>query len=239
MASTTSATVKYGDRAIDFQIIRRSRKTLEISVQPDGKVIVVSPLDSSLELIMAKVKKRAPWILTQKKFFDQFNPRTPERQYIGGESHLYLGRKYRLKIEAGNSDEIKLRGGFFHITLKEKRHENVSSHTKSILDQWYLIQAQPVFNEVYQSVLLKWKIPKPTILKIRVMKTRWGSLSKRGTITLNPSLIKAPRECIEYVITHELCHTVHDDHSAKFYKLLAQKMPDWKRRKQRLEDSLI
>lgn len=75
-------------------------------------------------------------------------------------------------------------------------------------------------------------------LKIRTMKTRWGSLSSKGNLTLNTTLIRAPRECIDYVLTHELCHLAHRNHGPAFYRLLEQAMPDWKKRKDKLERSL-
>jgi hypothetical protein len=71
------------------------------------------------------------------------------------------------------------------------------------------------------------------------MKTRWGSLAKSGALTLNTDLVRAPLECIEYVITHELCHLKHHDHSSGFYKLLEKVMPDWEKRKRRLEMALV
>ena len=71
------------------------------------------------------------------------------------------------------------------------------------------------------------------------MRTRWGSLSLRGTLTLNIALIQTPRECLEYVITHELCHLLHRNHGPKFYRLLEELVPDWARRKQKLEQALV
>ena len=66
-----------------------------------------------------------------------------------------------------------------------------------------------------------------------------SSLSRAGTMTLNVNLVRAPRPCIEYVVTHELCHSGHRDHDARFFKMLGQLMPDWERRKQRLEAALL
>lgn len=76
-------------------------------------------------------------------------------------------------------------------------------------------------------------------LHIRKLKTRWGSLSPRGILTLNVDLIRAPGECIDYVIAHELCHLKHRDHGADFYRLLERMMPDWERRKLKLELALV
>ena len=90
--------LRYGEREIRYEIVRRRRKTLEIAVTPDGSVVVVAPLDAPLNAIEAKLKKRAAWITRQQRYFSQFLPRTPERRYIAGETHLYLGRQYRLKV---------------------------------------------------------------------------------------------------------------------------------------------
>jgi predicted metal-dependent hydrolase len=71
------------------------------------------------------------------------------------------------------------------------------------------------------------------------MRKRWGSLSEKGTLTLNVDLIRAPKECIDYVVTHELCHLKHRDHSPEFYKLLESLVPGWERMKQKLELSMV
>ena len=79
---------------------------------------------------------------------------------------------------------------------------------------------------------------KPKIV-IKKLEKRWGSLAKSGTLTLNINLIKAPKECIDYVVTHELCHIQYHDHSRAFYDLLFHKMPDWERRKMKLEKTEV
>ncbi|MEW6711481.1 MAG: M48 family metallopeptidase, partial [Candidatus Riflebacteria bacterium] len=80
-------------------------------------------------------------------------------------------------------------------------------------------------------------LKKPGI-KIRRMQKRWGSLSVPSTINLNPELIKASKECLDYVVTHELCHLIHHDHSPAFYRLLSSIMPDWQKTKTKLETSM-
>ena len=88
----------YGEHRIDFAVVRRQRKTLEIAVEPDASVVVAAPFDVPIEAIAEKVRKRAAWVRRQQRFFSQFMPRTPERRYLAGETHLYLGRQYRLKV---------------------------------------------------------------------------------------------------------------------------------------------
>lgn len=225
--------VQYGSTSIDFLVRFARRRTLEISVLPTGQVEVTAPDGSELVRVQERVKRRARWILRQKNFFRQFHPRPSPRQYLSGETHLYLGRRYRLKVEAGPSPGVHLARGFLFVSdLLAPSPER----TSELLQNWYRSRAQEVFLETFDALWQRhlMRAGKPR-LQLKAMRTRWGSLSKGGILTLNPALIRAPRECIEYVICHELCHLHHHDHSAGFFKLLARRMPDWETRKLRLE----
>lgn len=226
--------IQYGSQTIVYFLLHCERKTLEIAVHPDSSVVVKAPFDADESFIEAKVKKRARWIVKQQQYFNQFTPRTPQRQFIAGETHMYLGRQYRLKLSRGDNDKVKLTRGCFHVsTEKQPTPETI----ENMLKQWYQAKAL----EHYADSLDRcWKNfsrfghEQPTI-SIRRMDKRWGSLSKSGTMTLNSELIKAPKECIDYVVVHELCHLLHHDHSADFYKLLESVMPNWQQVKHRLE----
>ncbi len=108
---------------------------------------------------------------------------------------------------------------------------------KNLMDKWYLEKANTRFNKSLMQCWLKFSrfdLIKPK-LSIKHMKMRWGSLSSNGTVTLNRDLIKAPVECIDYVVMHELCHLKYNDHSPDFYKLLDSVIPDWEKVKHKLE----
>jgi len=230
--------LNYGKKCINYHLFFSNRKTLEIAVLPDCSVVIKSPFNADISLIEQKIHKRARWILKQIRFFQQFQPRTPERRYVNGETHLYLGKQYRLKISRAQTNMIKLARGFFIINCKKEPNPEL---IKQLMDEWYLGKALHHFNE---SLNRCWKnfqefdIPKPSI-SMKRMKKRWGSLSEKGKMTLNSELIKAPRECIDYVVTHELCHIKHKNHSAEFYNLLYSIIPDWKTIKQKLELKMI
>jgi predicted metal-dependent hydrolase len=100
--------IEYGSQAIEFAIVRRNRKTLEIAVEPDMSVVVTAPQDAPIEAIKAKVRRKAAWVRRQQRFFAQFLPRTPERFFIAGETHLYLGRQYRMKVIHDVQKDVKL-----------------------------------------------------------------------------------------------------------------------------------
>lgn len=227
-------TILYGKETIRFKLLFGDRKTLEIAVHPDKTVVVKAPRGTGHAVIRKKVFNRAGWIRRQIHFFQKFDPRTPERNYVGGETHLYLGRKYRLKIDRSTRNDVKLVRGFFRVGVDGV---NSSEHIKCLMDAWYAEKALLRFQESFN---LCWPLferlsqQKPR-MQICRMKKRWGSISKKGLLTLNTGLIRAPRECIDYVITHELCHLLYHDHGPDFYRLLEKVMPDWEKRKTKLE----
>ena len=227
--------LQYGTITLRYNIEFHCRKTLGICVNPDGSVIVKAPEGATIELIREKMHKRAAWIFKQQRYFKSFGMHTPDRKYISGESHLYLGRQYMLRICDSKKDDVHYKGNIIEI---ECRHHN---DAKDLLSEWYFRRAELKFPEYAQPLIehfCKFGV-EPTAVELRTMKTRWGSCSPKGKITLNPTIIRAPRVCIEYVIMHELCHLVHKNHTKAFYNLLTAEMPDWEKRKLKLERIMI
>ncbi len=236
--STYSSKIVYGKGKISFQVMLTKRKTMEIAVHPNGIVIVKAPTGTLPEKIKARIVKRARWINKQIDYFKQFDPRTPSRYYVGGETHLYLGRQYRLKLKKRKQNEVKLKGSYFHVMTSDTNNKQI---IKSLLDEWYKEHARSVFSrqlELSYAKAKNLKVPFPKI-QLKEMSKRWGSCSKAGDIILNTNLIKAPLYSIDYVIMHELCHLKNHTHDKGYYKLLAKYMPDWERRKERLERAVV
>ncbi len=232
-----TGTLTYGTETIRYEVrFLASRQTLAIEVHPDSHVLVRAPVGCPEGVIAARVRKRAAWISRQLAEFERYRPRTPARQYVNGESHLYLGRQYRLKVLQEDAAGVKLARGKLVVSLPGDADPD---RVKVLLHRWYLDRARAVFGEVLDATLPRFKgVQRPRLI-VRAMQSRWGSLSRAGNMTLNVNLVRAPRSCIEYVVTHELCHTRHRDHDAKFFKLLGRVMPDWESRKQRLEAALL
>ena len=223
--------IQFGSKRIDFHLTYSNRKSLGISIMPDMGVIVKAPLNTPIEKIKEKLKKKASWIIKQQNFFLGFYPKTPAKKYVSGESHLYLGRQYRLKITNGAKSDVKYKGSFIEVTTKDK------SKVKALMKQWYRLRAKRKFAETAEPFIQRFKKYKvePTGIFIQEMSKRWGSCTPKGKIILNPELMKAPTPCIEYVILHELCHLVHHDHTQKFIDLQTREMPDWAKWKNKLE----
>lgn len=229
----------YGPETIRYQVRWiPTRRTLGIEVHPDQRVVVRAPVGCAEDVIAARVKKRASWISRQIADFQRYSPRTPQRQFVSGETHLYLGRQYRLKVVTGEPASVRMNRGQLMVTMPGTATAD-PDRVRMLLHRWYLDHARQVFGEVLDQCLLRFKGQQRPRLIVRAMQSRWGSLSQTGSMTLNANLVRAPRACIEYVVTHELCHLQHRDHDASFFRLLGRVMPDWEQRKRRLETALL
>jgi len=235
MAQITRDHIQYGATIIDYDIEFAQRKTLSICVNPDSSVCLRAPIDATLEQIQQKVHKRASWILKQKRFFESFGTSTTKRQYISGESHLYLGRQYMLRVKESNVNAVHYQNNIIEIECRHKKDAGI------LLQTWYRQRANVKFQEYAQPIIEQFSIygVKPQSLSIKKMDKRWGYCTIDGHITLNPRLICAPRCCIEYVITHELCHLIYRSHNKEFYALLTKEMPHWEKWKNKLERVLM
>lgn len=228
--------IAYGDEIIRFTREDRTSgvNRVLIQVHPDCSVIVQAPSGASQQDVIVAVKKRVRWIYSQLKTFrSQLEHSTP-RKFVSGESHYYLGKQYVLKVIeiSDQSPYVKLLRGKIEVGLSQKKGDNV----KALLDAWYKERAKDIFHRRLDAVIEQalWVKNSPP-LRIQIMQKQWGSCSPSGRLTLNTHLVKGPRECIDYVILHELCHIAEHNHSKKFYRLMTQVMPNWEKVKAKLD----
>jgi predicted metal-dependent hydrolase len=233
MQNIETSSIQYQNQEIKFQIIRSQRKTLEIAVLPNQEIQVSAPIHASVAILNEKVKNRMLWIKEQQAYFKQFETKQPytQKQYMGGETHLFLGKSYLLKLLNHPQKKISLKRKILEVSNPSL---DPSSIRTQIL-QWHRQQAQLIFEQILMEKSKQFQIQNLPKIQIRQMKTRWGSLSKKGIMTLNLKLIHVPKDCIEYVITHELCHQNHPKHNQAFYQLLSERMKNWAELKLKLE----
>jgi predicted metal-dependent hydrolase len=227
--------IQFGTKKIDYHLEFTNRKSLRITVTPEMSVIVEAPENTDIDRVEEKLKKRAPWVIKQQSYFLSFHPKSPPKEFISGETHLYMGRQFRLKVIIGNKELVKYKGKYIEVIAKKK------SDVEFLVKQWYRDHAKKKFADIAEPFIqkfLKYDV-EPKGLYIQNMPKRWGSCTPKGKIILNPELIKAPRGCIEYVIIHELCHLIHHDHTRKFFDLQTKEMPGWEKWKERLERLMI
>lgn len=214
----------------DVKIVQKDVKNITLKVRPNGEAILTTPKAASDEHIKFIIEKRAKWIAKKRTFFASF--KTPQKEYVSGEDFKYLGRSYRLKVVQSKEERVKLQRGYLELFVKDKSD---IKRKENLIYEWYYEKATLYFFNILQEFN---KIVKQDIksVKIRQMKTRWGSCnSYKSYINLNIELIKKPKACIEYVVFHELVHLLYPDHSKKFYEHLSLYMPDWQKRKEILE----
>ena len=227
---TAARIIVMGGLELPLDLGFSTRRTLGISVTPDLRLVVQAPAGTEPAAVEAKVKRKADWVIRQVRYFEQFQPIPIPREYVSGESHLYLGRQYRLKVRRGPA-EVKLLAGCFWVTLRPPFSGRL---VERLLYSWYRARAEAVFARRLRRVLSEMPELRNGELtySVRRMRTRWGSCSPDGRLTLNIELIKAPLSCVDYVLVHELAHLLVFGHGPRFWELVAAHRPDhatWRR----------
>jgi|WetSurMetagenome_2_1015567.scaffolds.fasta_scaffold00031_37 predicted metal-dependent hydrolase len=235
---TDKETIDFGRSHIAFVVIRSSRrkKTMAISLQQTGEVIVRAPLNLSHSKIVTCLRSKAAWILEKQKQISSIDLDN-KKEFVSGESFSYLGRHARLKVikrHGCKSPEVKLRGGRLEVTLCNPRKGPYQEDISNALKKWYSLRAEKKISERVTIYARKMGLREPCIL-IRDQQTRWASCNSRGIIRFNWCIIMAPLSIVDYVVVHELCHLKYRDHSKQFWKLLGTIMPDYEDRKERLK----
>lgn len=223
----------HNEQTFAFTLCRSAqRRTLVIQVHPD-KLVVRAPTRVAIAAIYDFVRQKAEWIALQQQRWSGLFKSEP-LTYQTGEHHYFLGQPYPLKIYVGGTHSVKCVRESIQITAPTRL---TSTQIQSKLERFYQAQSQqqfPIYIEKWSNhaYFKKFNIAAVTI---RRMKSRWGSLTKTGKMTLNRYLIKAAENCIDYVVLHEFCHFIHFNHSPAFYALMTELMPDWKERRQQLK----
>jgi predicted metal-dependent hydrolase len=215
--------IKLGDITID--VVRKDIKNIHLSVYPpNGSVRISAPSRMGLDTIRVFASAKLPWIKRQQtKLREQ--EREAEREYLDRESHYVWGKRYLLRIvEKDEPPTVELKPSRL---LLQVRPGSSALKRQEVLEAWY----RQLLKEATEPIIAKWE---PRI-GVRVegyfvqrMKTKWGSCNHvAGTIRLNTELAKKPKECLEYIIVHEMVHLLEPTHNAHFVELMDQFMPQW------------
>ena len=221
-------------RATTVRIQRGARRHARIVVSPGGEVEIRIPQSFTDDQLGRLLLRRSEWIARQHAHFDRYRPREPRRKYVSGEGVRYLGRQYRLKVVLSAEMSVRACGRRLQVSLADPADSNA---VRRLVIRWLVERAK---EKLMARVEQCWEIArrhrtKEPMIRLRVMKRRWGSCSTSGMILLNPQLVQTSVECIDYVILHELCHLRYPYHSSQFYRLLDVMLPDWRNRKNQLD----
>lgn len=212
---------------LSVSVVRKAIKNLHLGVYPpDGRVRVAAPVNVSDEAVRLAVIGKLGWIKRQQARFEA-QARQSEREMVAGESHYFLGQRYRLRIVyRQGAAKVILRGSS---TLElQVRKESSPEQRQRVLQRWYRSQLKamvPPLLEKWQQLLGV----EPDEWGIRKMKTRWGSCNTQSRrISLNIELAKKPVQCLEYIVVHELLHLIERNHNDHFIALLDEHLPQWR-----------
>lgn len=230
------ASVAFGRTTIPYRIYRSAqRHTVSIFVDPVEGVYARVPKTLPPERVAELVKSKAKWIVGKTRKLAELTEQQPRREYIAGENFSYLGRHYRLRLlRSATKRRTVLRGGWLcvpagnHTDAAEQRHE-----VRQRLTAWYLRRAKTVLSTRIRIWAKKMAIAPPRLF-IGNQRKRWGSCNTRREVRLNWRILLAPMRLVDYVVTHELCHTLHPNHSALFWRHLGTIMPDYEARRTQL-----
>ncbi len=239
MATTVMRSIQAEGRRITYQLEYKPVKNINLRVRKDGSVYVSANKLVALTEVDTFVQSKGNFILRAIDRFAEIERLKPQpKQYVSGETFYLQGRGLRLHVTQGAKDTVSSDGVYIHLSVK---NPDDITRRKQLVTRFLDKECKRIFSAVLDDlypVFQKYGIAMPT-LRIRDMDTRWGScLPKKGIVTLNKRLVEAPRNCIEYVAMHELCHFTHPNHSKQFYAFLSMLMPDWKERKALLDKTV-
>lgn len=221
---------QYGTKTIEFEVEYRDRKTLEIGIEPPDNIKVKAPKIATEEYILRVVKSKAKWI-TQKLFeFKDVEYRRRKKEYVNGESFMYLGRNYALQIIMNKDIRepiTRLYQGKFYIETNTKNQDKL----RQSMERWYREKTLEKVIERIQYYKSYFDLT-PNVVRVKEQKKRWASCSSKRNLNFNWRCSMAPSNVLDYIVVHEMCHMVHFNHSKAFWNLVGKIIPDYKERKE-------
>ena len=218
------------------QVVRKNIKNLHLGVYPpNGRVRVAAPLSVNNDAIRLAVAAKLGWIKKHQARF-RAQSRQSGRELVSGESHYYLGHRYRLRVLYHDGVPRAVVRGKYAIEI-HVRPGTTAERRRQVLQDWYRQQLR----ELTPPLLKKWQAAldvQVTEWRIKKMKTKWGSCNfKARRIWLNLELVKKPIQCLEYIIVHELSHLIEQHHNDRFISIMDQHMPHWRLHRQELNSA--
>lgn len=219
-----------GDNLIYYYIKRKKIKNMYMRFTSDGKILITTSKLCSLEKIENFIRSKEQWIMKQMKFQEKIDDEKETKNFRDGENLYFLGQKYISKIVYGKSNNVYIDGKNIVLTIKEKYVTN-DEYIRKVYEEWLkeeCLKIVSMYIELYYEKMKKYKIPFPDV-SIKKFKSRWGCCCpKKNKVEFAMNLIKVPKECIEYVVVHELAHFKYIHHNNYFYNFVSIFIPDWK-----------
>jgi predicted metal-dependent hydrolase len=205
---------------IDYKLKKSDRKTTSIYIERDGTVLVIAPAPFELEKIEQILESKRSWIYRSLAEWDDLNRTRVHREYVNGESFLYLGRHYRLQLVAEQDVPLKFKNGYFILL------EQAVKDAPEFFKQFYKTKLQKKLAERLKLHQAKTK-HLPSDVKVMELQNRWGSCTAKGVLNFHWKCAMLPMSVLDYVIVHELAHLEHPNHSPAFWRSVEKVMPNF------------
>lgn len=212
---------------LKYNIVFSGRRSISIIISPEKGVTVRAPYRTSLKTIERFVQEKSVWIRKHLENHSDLTRINQGKKYFEGEIHLFRGTEYRLIITRSAKQFVRQYDNKINIGLNRTDDRVI---IKTLLVKWYRQQASEIFNQKVEEICNIYKDYNfnPSEIVVKSLKSRWGSCSSKGKITLNAELIKLDERFADYVIIHELCHLKYHNHGKDYYRLLEELVPDYK-----------
>ncbi len=213
--------------SLNYKVIFSNRRSISIILHPVKGITVRAPYRTSLKIIEKFVIQKTGWIQKTLEKYKSAKNLNEKKRFAGGEKVIFMGREYELKLTYAARDHITLQDNIIEMGVSDEYDPHM---IRSKLNRWYMNKAREIIPDRIKEIIKKYDDCAffPTVIRIRKMKSRWGSCSSKGRITINSELVKINADLIDYVIIHELCHLKYHNHGSEFYRLLQSLVPDYK-----------
>lgn len=213
---------------LDYKIQYSNRKTLNISVERDRSIVVRAPENLSLDKIEEIVHSKRNWIKDKINHAQKYPVDFNAKEFVSGESLLYLGRNYQLLVVDEHYEGIRFNQGF---SISKSNQENANE----LFKEWYLAKAlekiEPLAKKFAANLGVKYNE-----CKTSEMKYRWASCTPKNNILFNWRIIKAPMYVLEYLVAHELAHLIEQNHTPVFWNIVSIQVPNYEKAKKWLKE---
>jgi len=221
-------------RDIEYELLPGSeRKTTDIVIERNGKVTVRPPVGYTPEQVDAVVESKRMWIYRNLAEWRDLNATAVVREWVNGETFLYLGSAYRLSLIAGQDVDLKLKDGRFCLK-RELIDKGGETTARRFFETFYIEKGIERIKRRVDYYAPKVGV-KPAVVAVKELGYRWASCTKDGKLAFHWKCMMAPPKIIDYMVVHELCHMHHRNHSDAFWNEVDKVLPDYRERKEWLK----
>ena len=202
---------------IAYRVIYSKRKTIGLTVERDRSVVVRAPMGASDEAIRQAVEAKKLWLYEKVNHSQKYPPQPVRKEFVTGETLMYLGRFYRLEVTDDDYPGVRFHGRFYI----SRRQQAAAGR---LLREWYIARAEEKLTPRIHYFAAAMGVAYRRIM-VSDLRVRWASCTPKNNLNFNWRIVKAPAFVIDYLIVHELAHLLEPNHTERFWNIVAVQVP--------------